>query len=60
LGTALPGQCNLFGDGVHFTLAPGVRSADVETFLKGRGHVLKAVRRIQPSLEDLFLLLMKE
>jgi ABC-2 type transport system ATP-binding protein len=60
LATALFGQCNLFGDGVHFTLAPGVRSIDVEILLRERSRDLKTVRPIQPSLEDLFLWLMKE
>ena len=58
--TSLFGQCHLFGDGVHFTLAPNVGSADVETVLRNRNRDLKAVRRIQPSLEDLFLWRMKE
>jgi ABC-2 type transport system ATP-binding protein len=60
LAAALCGECNLFGEGVHLTLAPGVGIGEVERALVERGVELKALRHIEPGLEDLFLRLMKE
>ena len=53
-------RCNLFGEGVHLTLAPGVGADEVERALRERDVKLRALRPIEPGLEDLFLRLMKE
>ncbi len=58
--SALCGQCSLFGEGVHLTLAPGVGAGGIERALEERGVEPKALRAIEPGLEDLFLKLMKE
>jgi ABC-2 type transport system ATP-binding protein len=65
LASALCGECNLFGEGVHFTLASvgpdaSVGIGEVERALTERGVALKSLRPIEPGLEDLFLRLMKE
>jgi ABC-2 type transport system ATP-binding protein len=60
VATALCEECNLFGEGIHLTLAPGVGADEVERALRKRGVEPKALRAIEPGLEDLFLKLMKE
>jgi len=58
--SSLCGECELFGDGVHFTLANGATEADVARALADRGTAFSGIRLIDPGLEDLFLKLMKE
>ncbi|MFI5368382.1 MAG: ABC transporter ATP-binding protein [Spirochaetia bacterium] len=53
-------ECNLFGEGVHFTLAPGTAVEEVAELLKDRKASFRSIRPVPPGLEDLFLLLMKE
>jgi len=60
LGTRICGSCELFGEGVHLSLAPGVGPDEAASFLRERGVELRALRPIEPGLEDLFLRLMKE
>ena len=55
----LCGQCNLFGDGVHITLRPGVTTTQVAERLAGGEVEFRPPRPIVPGLEDLFLKLMK-
>jgi ABC-2 type transport system ATP-binding protein len=57
---SLCGECTLFGEGVHFTLAPGATPEAVAEYLRAQGISLRAVRPVTPGLEDLFLMLMKE
>jgi ABC-2 type transport system ATP-binding protein len=58
--STLCGECNLFGEGVHLTLAPGIAADDLEDFLRERGVDLQEFHPVEASLEDLFLKLMKD
>ncbi len=51
--------CHFFGDGVHLTLASGATLEALSSLLGDSGAVFRAIRPIQPGLEDLFLKLMK-
>jgi len=53
-------ECNLFGDGVHFTLAEPATAEQVAQLCADSGVSLSSTHRIEPALEDLFLKLMKE
>ncbi len=52
-------ECNFFGDGVHVTLAPGATIDSLGSLLAESGVAYRAIRPMQPGLEDLFLKLMK-
>jgi ABC-2 type transport system ATP-binding protein len=58
----IPGleELHLFGDGVHFALAPGRTVEQTAARLEERGVRAERIERVAPGLEDLFLLLMKE
>jgi ABC-2 type transport system ATP-binding protein len=58
--TGLCGECNFFGDGVHFTLAPGATADMVTAALENSGAPWQEIRPAEPGIEDLFLKLMKE
>lgn len=58
--SALCGECQLFGDGVHFTLADGAGEDAAAKALEVAGAQFSSIRKIEPGLEDLFLKLMKE
>jgi len=53
-------ECNLFGDGVHLTLAESATTEQVAQLCADKGVTLEGIHRIEPALEDLFLKLMKE
>lgn len=53
------GECNLFGEGVHFTLKEGASEADITSLLSGGKLAYETFGPIQSSIEDLFLRLMK-
>ncbi len=59
-GTGLCGECNFFGDGVHFTLAPGATKDEAAAAIAARGARLRGIEAVEPGIEDLFLKLMKE
>ncbi|ADK82533.1 ABC transporter ATP-binding protein [Sediminispirochaeta smaragdinae] len=52
-------QCNLFGDGVHFTLKKAEDSKHIETLIQSTSYTVDNIVRIEPGIEDLFLLLME-
>jgi ABC-2 type transport system ATP-binding protein len=58
--TSLCGECHFFGDGVHFSTAPGVTVERIAAHLESSGLVISEIRPVQAGLEDLFLKLMKE
>jgi ABC-2 type transport system ATP-binding protein len=60
LASPLCRGCSLFGEGVHFTLAPGAAPEAVAEHLTAQGIPFRLVRPVPPGLEDLFLMLMKE
>jgi ABC-2 type transport system ATP-binding protein len=53
-------ECNLFGDGVHFTLREGTAVDGVRDLLENRQVRFESITRIESGIEDLFLRLMKE
>jgi len=58
--SALCSECQLFGDGVHFTLAEGAAEEAAANALRQANAEFSGIRPIEPGLEDLFLKLMKE
>lgn len=57
--SGLCGECNLFGEGVHFTLNKGHSREDVLQFLTSREESFDSIEPIEWGIEDLFLKLMK-
>ncbi len=55
--TALPGLDDLeaFGERLHFRLPPSLDEARVRTALAAAGVTVRDLRRVEPSLEDVFL-----
>jgi ABC-2 type transport system ATP-binding protein len=53
-------ECNLFGDGVHFTLREGTSVDVVRNLLEDRQMRFESITVIESGIEDLFLRLMKE
>ena len=53
-------ECNLFGDGVHFTLREGTSVDDVRDLLDNQQVRFESISLIESGIEDLFLRLMKE
>ena len=53
-------ECNLFGDGVHFTLREGFSAERVRDLLESRKVRFESIDPIESGIEDLFLRLMKE
>ncbi len=58
--SGLCGECHLFGEGVHLTLADEVSSEGIESYLGEKGLTWESFAPIRAGIEDLFLLLMKE
>jgi ABC-2 type transport system ATP-binding protein len=56
--SGLCARCDLFGDGPHFSLAPGSALSAIGELLADAGLSAEAPRRIDAGIEDLFLLLM--
>lgn len=55
----LCGECHLFGEGAHFTLAPDASLSRIAERLAADGIPFRDIRPIEPGLEDVFLSLMK-
>jgi ABC-2 type transport system ATP-binding protein len=53
-------ECNLFGDGVHFTLHEGASVDDVRELLENKRVSFASIALIESGIEDLFLRLIKE
>ena len=53
-------ECNLFGDGVHFSLRAGSSVEDVRDLLVNHQVPFESITPIESGIEDLFLRLMKE
>lgn len=54
------GQFNLFGDGVHVTDEQNISAEKIQTELVRLGLSFSSIKQIEPTLEDLFLELMKK
>ena len=52
-------ECNLFGDGVHFTLREGASADAVRDLLDKQQVRFESITEIESGIEDLFLKLMK-
>lgn len=52
-------ECNLFGEGVHLTLAEGIMESRINELLEQKGLSFDSFGRIDSGIEDLFLRLMK-
>lgn len=52
-------ECNLFGEGVHFTVKSDSSMDEVMKYLSGKGERFESIGPIEWGIEDLFLKLMK-
>jgi ABC-2 type transport system ATP-binding protein len=57
--SGLCGECNLFGEGVHLTLADGSAEEEIRDLLDGKSLSFDSFEAIDSGIEDLFLRLMK-
>jgi len=51
----LSGRCDLFGNGVHVSGGNDLGLTEVKTLLKNNNIEYKAIKMVEPTLEDLFL-----
>ena len=49
-----------FGDAYHVTLAGGTATADLHSYLAGRGHSAIRIEQTAPTVEDCFMLLSRK
>ena len=56
----LPGQCDLFGNGVHVSGSEDLGLAELKTVLTENNIKYKDIRTVKPTLEDLFLELQRQ